>query len=278
VDRLAVSDHVAFGDDLSDYADPSKGGTSGGRQPTGPDGLWLEPLTTLTWLAARTDRIRLQTGILLAALRRPVVLAKTAATLDVLSGGRLDLGVGVGWQAAEYTAAGLEFGVRGRLLDQTLEVCHALWTQPKASYSGDGLSFDGVHAMPKPVSGDGVPIWVSGTVNPRTARRLARFGTGWIPWGDDRADVTGGISRMRSLLDEMGLDHAGFQVQGSVHVATDADGAVDVASTMAGVPDLVAAGVTDCRLQLRLPSGTEPATDLLGRSVEAFRTVVGRST
>ena len=278
VDRLAVSDHVAFGDDLSDYADPSKGGTSGGRQPTGPDGLWLEPLTTLTWLAARTDRIRLQTGILLAALRRPVVLAKTAATLDVLSGGRLDLGVGVGWQAAEYTAAGLEFGVRGRLLDQTLEVCHALWTQPEASYSGDGLSFDGVHAMPKPVSGDGVPIWVSGTVNPRTARRLARFGTGWIPWGDDRADVTGGISRMRSLLDEMGLDHAGFQVQGSVHVATDADGAVDVASTMAGVPDLVAAGVTDCRLQLRLPSGTEPATDLLGRSVEAFRTVVGRST
>ena len=278
VDRLAVSDHVAFGDDLSDYADPSKGGTSGGRQPTGPDGLWLEPLTTLTWLAARTDRVRLQTGILLAALRRPVVLAKTAATLNVLSGGRLDLGVGVGWQAAEYTAAGLEFGVRGRLLDQTLEVCHALWTQPKASYSGDGLSFDGVHAMPKPVSGDGVPIWVSGTVNPRTARRLARFGTGWIPWGDDRADVTGGISRMRSLVDEMGLYHTGFQVQGSVHVATDADGAVDVTSTMAGVPDLVAAGVTDCRLQLRLPSGTDPATDLLGRLVEAFRTVVGRST
>ena len=95
VDRVAVSDHVVFGDDLSDYAEPAKGGLAGGRQPTGPDGHWLEPLTTLAWLAGRTDRVRLQTGILLAALRRPVVLAKSAATLDVLSGGRLDLGVGV---------------------------------------------------------------------------------------------------------------------------------------------------------------------------------------
>ena len=70
-----------------------------------------------------TERVRLATGILLAALRRPVVLAKTAATLDVLSGGRLDLGVGVGWQREEYEAAGLDFDRRGRLLDDTLEVC-----------------------------------------------------------------------------------------------------------------------------------------------------------
>jgi probable F420-dependent oxidoreductase len=276
VDRLAVSDHVAFGDDLTDYGDPSMGGTAGGRQPTGPDGLWLEPLTTLTWLAARTTRIRLQTGILLAALRRPVVLAKTAVTLDVLSGGRLDLGVGVGWQAAEYEAAGLDFSRRGPLLDQALEVCQTLWSEPRASYSGDGLSFEGVHAMPKPVSGDGVPIWVSGTVNRRTARRLARFGTGWIPWGDDRADVTGGITRMRSLIDEVGLEHDGFQVQGPVRVVQDSDGELDLVSTMAGAADLVGSGVTDCRLALRLPPEPEEATDLLGRAVEAFRSAVGR--
>ena len=73
--------------------------------------------------------MRLATGILLAALRRPVVLAKSAATLDVLSGGRLDLGVGVGWQREEYEAAGLDFDGRGRLLDHTLEVCTELWTQ-----------------------------------------------------------------------------------------------------------------------------------------------------
>lgn len=275
VDRLAVSDHVVFGEDLADYADPAKGGTVGGRQPTGPDGLWLEPLTTLTWLAAQTTRIRLQTGILLAALRRPVVLAKTTATLDVLSGGRLDLGVGVGWQAAEYEAAGLDFSGRGPLLDQTLEVCQALWNEPRASYSGDGLSFDAVHAMPKPVSGS-VPIWVSGTVNRRTARRLARFGMGWIPWGEDRTDVAGGITRMHSLLGEMGLEHDGFEVQGPVRMVQDSDGALDLESTMAGISDLVESGVTDCRLALRLSPEPEEAADLLGHAVEAFRSAVGR--
>ena len=275
VDRLAVSDHVVFGENLADYADPAKGGTVGGRQPTGSDGLWLEPLTTLTWLAAQTTRIRLQTGILLAALRRPVVLAKTTATLDVLSDGRLDLGVGVGWQAAEYEAAGLDFSGRGPLLDQTLEVCQALWNEPRASYSGDGLSFDAVHAMPKPVSGS-VPIWVSGTVNRRTARRLARFGMGWIPWGEDRADVAGGITRMHSLLDEMGLEHDGFEVQGPVRMVQDSDGALDLGSTMAGIPDLVESGVTDCRLALRLSPEPEEAADLLGHAVEAFRSAVGR--
>jgi hypothetical protein len=184
--------------------------------------------------------------------------------------------VGVGWQAAEYEAAGLDFSGRGPLLDQALEVCQALWSQPKASYSGDDLAFEGIHAMPKPVSGDGVPIWVSGTVNRRTARRLARFGMGWIPWGDDRADITGGITRMRSLLAEMGLGHDGFQVQGPVRMVQDSDGTVDLQSTMAGIPDLVESGVTDCRLALRLSPEPEEAADLLGRAVEAFRSAVGR--
>src|SRR5207247_2385322 len=102
-------------------------GQEGGRQPTGPDGHWLEPLTVLSMVAAVTSRVRLATGILIAALRRPVVLAKTTATLDVLSGGRLDLGVGVGWQREEYEAAGLDFHDRGRLLDHTLAVCQTLW-------------------------------------------------------------------------------------------------------------------------------------------------------
>jgi alkanesulfonate monooxygenase SsuD/methylene tetrahydromethanopterin reductase-like flavin-dependent oxidoreductase (luciferase family) len=94
VDRLVVSDHVVYGEDLEAYGDPGKGGVSGGRQPTGPDGLWLEPLTLLSVVAGCTTRIRLGTNILLAALRRPVVLAKSASTLDVLSRGRLDIGVG----------------------------------------------------------------------------------------------------------------------------------------------------------------------------------------
>src|SRR5450755_4534356 len=141
IDRLVLSDHVVFGERLDAYGRPEIGGQQGGRQPTGPDGHWLEPMTTLSVIAGSTERVRLATGILLAALRRPVVLAKTAATLDVLSSGRLDLGVGVGWQREEYEAAGLGFEGRGRLLDHTLEVCTALWTQPVAQYQSPELSF-----------------------------------------------------------------------------------------------------------------------------------------
>ncbi len=275
VDRLAVADHVAFGDDLSAYADPKAGGTAGGRQPTGPDGAWLEPLTTLTWLAARTERIRLQTGILLAALRRPVVLAKAAATLDVLSGGRLDLGVGVGWQAAEYEAAGLAFTERGRTLDECLTICRALWTEERASHLGPTTAFDGIHAQPKPVADRGVPIWVSGTVNHRTARRLATFGSGWIPWGDDRADVVGGITRMNDLLVDLGFEPGGFEVQGTLPLVRDDDGDLDLERTMAAVPDLLEAGVTDCRIAVPVPDGVDAATEVLAEVVAAFRQAAG---
>lgn len=276
IDRLAVADHVAFGDDLGAYGDPSRGGTVDGRQPTGPDGAWLEPLTTLAWLAARTDRIRLQTGILLAALRRPAVLAKTAATLDVLSGGRLDLGVGVGWQAAEYEVAGLDFDGRGRLLDHSLEVCRALWSENRATYASGELAFDGIHAMPGPADPAGVPIWVSGTVNRRTARRLATFGCGWIPWGPDRADVVGGITRMRDLQASMSLDTGPYEVQGTLPAVRTDDGTVDVARTMAAAPDLVAAGVTDCRISVPLPDDGSAAEDILAELVDAFGATVGR--
>lgn len=104
------------------------------------------------------------------------MLAKQLATIDVLSGGRVDLGVGIGWQREEYEAAGLPFERRGRLLDHTLEVCQALWTQQRAAYRSPELSFAGIHQMPKPVQSGGIPVWVSGTVNAAVARRLSRFG------------------------------------------------------------------------------------------------------
>src|SRR6266568_9060626 len=142
IDRVLVSDHIVFGEHMDAYGRPESGGVEGGKQPTGPDGHWLEPLTTLSVLAGLTSRIRLGTNILIAALRRPVVMAKDAATLDVLSGGRLDLGVGVGWQREEYDAAGLSFDGRGRLLDHTLEVCQTVWRERDARYDADELHFE----------------------------------------------------------------------------------------------------------------------------------------
>jgi len=274
VDRLVVSDHVVFGEQLDAYARPEIGGQRGGRQPTGPDGHWLEPLTALSVIAGATERARLSTGILLAALRRPVVLAKAAATLDVLSDGRLDLGVGVGWQREEYEAAGLDFARRGRLLDHTLEVCTALWTQRVAHYQSEELAFDRIHMMPKPVQTGGVPIWVSGTVNARVVGRLCRFGLRWIPWGDDATDIARGIAAMRERISAAGTSPDGLQVVANLRVRKTDAGEIDRAQTMAAVPALVAAGATDLRVRFPVREPDARAEADLRDFVAAFRAAV----
>jgi probable F420-dependent oxidoreductase len=277
VDQLVVSDHVVFGENLEAYARPELGGSEGGKQPTGPDGHWLEPLTALTFVAALTKQVRLGTNILLAALRRPVVLAKTAATLDVLSGGRLDLGVGVGWQREEYEAAGLDFGRRGALLDETLAVCQTLWRERRASFDGDTLHFDGIHQMPAPAQAGGVPIWVSGTVNAAVLRRLARFGSGWIPWGRSAGDLAAAIPEVRAGLEQRDRDPSDLRIAGYLPVVRDGDGKLDLGRSMDAVPALVDIGVTDFRAALPIPDGLEPATDSLSTVVAAFRSTVGRA-
>lgn len=274
VDRLLASDHVVFGERLEEYAKPEVGGQRDGVQPTGPDGSWLDPLTTLAVIAGRTERVRLRTNILIAALRRPVVLAKAATTLDLLSDGRFDLGVGVGWQSEEYDAAGLDFHTRGRQLDHTLEVCKVLWTEQRASYHSPELDFDAIHQMPKPTRPGGVPVWVSGTINPRVVERVGRFGTGWIRWGDDAADPAG-PQRMKDALAAAGYDPTGLQVTGLVKPVYDDKGVLDAEATVASVPDQVAAGVTDISVAFRLPSDPGAAEELLRPLVAAFRDVAG---
>lgn len=276
VDRLLVSDHVAFGEHLEEYGRPELGGQRGGTQPTGPDGCWLDPLTTLSVVAGATRRIRLGTNILLAALRRPAVLAKSAATLDVLSGGRLDLGVGVGWQRAEYEVAGLDFGRRGALLNETLQVCRTLWTEPVAAYASDRLVFEKIHMMPKPVRPGGVPVWVSGTVNPAVAKRIARFGTGWIPWGDAARSPGTSIIAMKEAVAAEGGDPGGLQVAGNLRPVRAAAGGLDLPATMDAVAALREAGVTDFRLALRVPEDPGAAGDLIRSAVAAFRSAAGR--
>lgn len=274
-DRLVMSDHIVFGEHLDAYSDPANGGSRGGRQPTGPDGSWLDPLATIAHLTAVTTRARFATNILVAALRRPVALAKSAATIDVLSGGRLDLGVGVGWQREEYEAAGLSFEGRGRLLNHTIEVCQALWRNQTASYNSDELSFTNIHQMPKPRQPGGVPIWVSGTVNPRSMDRLARYGSGWIPWGDDAADIEAGIARMRAAVAERERDPEGLGVVGTLRAVKRENGDLDPEATMEPVAKLHSAGVSDFRIALKPPRGEPAAADYLGQVVAAFRSAAG---
>jgi probable F420-dependent oxidoreductase len=277
IDRIVVSDHVIMGEHLEEYGRPEIGGQAGGKQPTGPDGPWLEPLTVLSVIAGMTSRVRLGTNILVAALRTPTVLAKQLATLDVLSGGRLDLGVGVGWQREEYEACGLSFEGRGRLLEHTLEVCQTLWREQRAAYDSPELTFEAIHLMPKPLQTGGVPIWVSGTINPRVVNRLARFGTGWIPWGPAAADPVAGIKEMKERLAEIGRDPSDLQVTGTLRLVKTDDGALDLDRTMEQVPALAEAGLTDARAAFPLPDDRSARLDALSKIVAAFRTAAGRT-
>lgn len=275
VDRLVLTgEHVVFGENLDAYSQPELGGRVGGKQMTGPDGHYLEPIVTMSMVAAVTSRIRFTSNILLAALRRPIVLAKAASTLDVLSGGRFDLGIGVGWQREEYEAAGLEFKSRGRLLDHTLEVCQTLWREPRADYASPELKFERIHMMPKPVGPKGVPVWVSGTVNPAAMRRLARFGAGWIPWGDaldNSDDLLEQIPKMREAVAGYGRDPTEIQIAGALPLVQGPDGAPAIGPTMEKVNALVEAGVTDVRASLPVPGDLHAAEDYLAEWVAAFR-------
>jgi len=147
VDTVVVPDHLVMSDRTDRYR--------WGRFPLPVDAPWLEPLTVLAAIAGATRRVRLATGILIAPLRPAALLAKTAATLDVLSRGRLDLGVGTGWQKEEFDAVQLDYGRRGRLLDDTIAACRALWgRQPGAlRLRDDSLREDLVRAQARPARG-----------------------------------------------------------------------------------------------------------------------------
>jgi probable F420-dependent oxidoreductase len=269
VDRLVVTDHVVMGRNTDAYV--------WGRFPTPPEAPWLEPLTVLTALAAVTERVRLATGILIAPLRPAALLAKTVATLDQLSGGRVDLGVGVGWQREEYEAEGLRFEDRGQLLTDTVAACRALWERTPADFSSPSVSFADVFLSPKPAQ-DRLPVWFGGTLNRRMLRRVVELGDGWIPiMGSTVEDIADGATRLRKAFADAGRDRAALGVQGTMPVVRGEDRRLDLAASAAGVPALVEAGATDVIVHLgALCRDVAEAGPLLRTLAERFAAQVGR--
>lgn len=264
IDRVVVTDHVVNGPDVDAYP--------WGRFPTGPDGDWLEPLTVLTAIAAVTERIRLSTGILIAPLRPAAILAKTIATLDVLSGGRVDLGVGTGWQPAEFAAVGVDHSARGQILTDTIAACRALWRDLPASFESPTISFADTYCAPKPIQSR-LPVWFSGTLTERNLRRIVELGDGWIPiMGSTVDDIGAGVHRLREACAAASRAPEGLAVQGSLPPVRDARGRVDPGATMAPVPALVAAGVTNVSLHLKaIDPGLEDLAPRCAALVEAFQ-------
>ncbi|GAA1844055.1 hypothetical protein GCM10009836_24290 [Pseudonocardia ailaonensis] len=261
VDRLVAVDHVVMGSETDAY--------SWGRFPTGPDEPWLEPLTVLAMLAGRTSRIRLATGVLVAPLRSGALLAKTAATLDVLSGGRLDLGVGTGWQAREYEASGLDFARRGHLLDETLQTVRALWDDAPASLDLGPSRAEDVWCSPRRPD---VPIWVSGSLSRAVLRRIMRFGDAWIPiMGMSNPELAVAVVELRAALLAAGRDTSAFRVEGKLSMARTEAGGLDVAATFDRASELLDAGVTDLSFRLTsLDRDEDEALRLLPGFVSAF--------
>jgi probable F420-dependent oxidoreductase len=265
VDRIVVVDHVVMGNHTDNYV--------WGKFPVSPAAPWFEPLTMLSAIAAVTTTVRLATGILIAPLRPAAFLAKQVATLDQISGGRVDLGVGTGWQREEYEAEGLPFEQRGQLLTDTLAALKVLWRDTPADFDSPSLSFREIYCEPKPLQPGGVPVWVAGTLNRRNLDRLVQHGDAWIPiMGESLDGIAAGVKTITEAFVAAGRDLSGLQVQGPLRMATGDDGRPDLARTMESAPEVLATGATDIQVPLRAFARTrEEAPAAMNELVRRFR-------
>jgi probable F420-dependent oxidoreductase len=165
--------------------------------PAAPDERILDPVITLTYLAAHTRQIQLGTGILILPQRHPLVLAKELASLDELCGGRLIVGIGAGYLEPEFRALGVPYTTRGARTDDYLAAMRAIWTQSQPVYHGRFLSFEHIQAHPQPQRM--LPIVVGGQSAP-AYRRVVQFGTGWYGWTLDLDATRRALSALRQAL------------------------------------------------------------------------------
>ncbi|TGB05639.1 TIGR03619 family F420-dependent LLM class oxidoreductase [Streptomyces palmae] len=167
--------------------------------------VWYDPVATLSYLAAATERVLLLSHVAVAGLRHPLVTAKQYATLDHLSGGRLVLGVGAGHVPEEFAALGVDFAGRGALLDETIDALKAaLGEEEFPAFHGRRFDFADLGQAPRPARRPRPPLWVGGS-SPAAVRRAAERGDGWLPQGDPRDRLPGRIARLRAIRTAAGI-------------------------------------------------------------------------
>lgn len=174
-----------------------------GKIPAPPGSGMLEPLTTLSFLAACTETVRLATGICLLAQRNPVYSAKEVANVDWLSNGRVDFGIGVGWLEEEYDVVNVPFAKRGKRTDEYIEILKALWTTDPSSYDGEFFQLPSCNMHPKPVQQPHPPL-VFGGESDAALRRVARYGQGWYTFNRLPDQVAEGRVRLERALADAG--------------------------------------------------------------------------
>lgn len=214
-DYLTLTDHIA----LPDTSTPGYPYSTTGAFYTPDPGHRVEQLTTAAWVAAKTSTIRIALAVMVVPHRSAVVTAKMLATIDVLSGGRLVVGIGAGWLKAELDAVSTTpFAERGAVTDEYMDAMRAIWTQDRPVFHGKYTHIDGLLTDPKPLQKPYPPIWVGGESGP-SMRRAARIGDAWYPIGSNNAHLldtlprlTAGIARIREMTRAAGRDPAAMGV------------------------------------------------------------------
>ncbi len=171
--------------------------------PIPPDVPVFDALAYLSFLAGRTDQIRLGTHVYNIGLRHPFTTARAVTTLDIVSGGRTEFGIGASWLEAEWVAAGLEFANRGRRVDEAISVCQSLWSEPVIEHHGENFDFGPVMFVPKPLQSPWPPIHVGGDGS-AALRRAALVGDGWIPMNHTVEQIPDSAARIARLREEAG--------------------------------------------------------------------------
>jgi probable F420-dependent oxidoreductase len=197
--HATFSDHVVIPTDVAaryPYSDTGEFSTAG-------NGERNEQLIELAFVAARTSTLRLVTSVMVVPHRPAVLAAKQLATIDVLSGGRVTLGIGAGWMREEFEAIDApDFDKRGKVTDEYIAAFRELWSKERPKFSGEFVTFDNIIFAPKPAQKGGIPIWVGGESGP-ALRRTARLGDAWYPIGSNPAFPLDSLARFRASVEKL---------------------------------------------------------------------------
>jgi probable F420-dependent oxidoreductase len=241
IDQISAVDHVVMGPNTQNYPY--------GKFAGSPDYPWLEPLVQLGAYASVTKTIKLGTGIIISPLRPAALLAKQLATLDVLSRGRAEIGIGVGWQQEEYIACGVPWEDRFEHMIEQVRVCRLLWREAPAAFKGVHTSFEQTWCMPQPVRKD-IPLYFGIGPLRKNIERIAEHGDGWLPMAQEPEQLAGPIAAIRAAFEKRGRDPASLEVRASLKLVFNGGRRADWDATLAQVPAMQAAGVTTIRFPL----------------------------
>ena len=189
------------------------------RWPDAVNHTWYDPVALAAVLAGATTRVKFLTSVLVVPYHHPIRLAKSLATLDVLSGGRVLLGVGTGWSRGEFKRLGIAFEERGPVTDEYLRAMIELWKSESPKFHGKYVSFEDIDFEPKPVQQPHIPLLIGGT-GPRPFQRVAEIGSGWLPMA---GDLAAGIADIRRRMKALGRDSSGLWVGSHLPLGIDPD-------------------------------------------------------